>query len=401
MGDVLRTPIDDSLVYRKSGLGVAQLAVTHGGVLSLPARRVLILLDGRRTIAELSELFGAEVVQRLIPELEASGFAKRVDPQLSAELANVITQLFPPVPGRSSQELDEGSDAHPLAWIAVWTVLAILGSYWATNRTQADASWHSNQTLAQVLPIDTYRAPTSTDAIDASEPEAITVTPISGLPAVPASKPAAGALPAHPAPRPLVRGRRAIDGAESRGALPVAARTPAPRAPAVAHFAAAAAVKVDMPAARPSNVQVATAASPAPGPAEAPNAELGVAPGADSPGATPMPAPVETKLDHAPATELAVAAAPPPQAASDLVTLRPLRHDPPQFPASALLDGVLESQVRVRLWVTPEGKVDQVDIIEAKPARVLDDEVRRALSLWTFEPPGRPTEEVIDLTLKP
>jgi protein TonB len=111
--------------------------------------------------------------------------------------------------------------------------------------------------------------------------------------------------------------------------------------------------------------------------------------------------PVQTKPDHAAETQLALAAPAPQQPASDLVTLHPLRHDPPQFPASALPDGIVESQVRVRLWVTPDGKVDQVDIIEAKPARVLDDEVRRALSLWTFEPPGRPTEEVIDLTLKP
>ena len=86
---------------------------------------------------------------------------------------------------------------------------------------------------------------------------------------------------------------------------------------------------------------------------------------------------------------------------SDPVTLRPLRHDPPQFPERALRDGIVESQVRARLWVTPEGKVDQVDIIAATPPRVFDDEVRRALSLWTFEPTGRPSEEVVDLTLKP
>jgi len=57
--------------------------------------------------------------------------------------------------------------------------------------------------------------------------------------------------------------------------------------------------------------------------------------------------------------------------------------------------------VRVRLWVTPEGKVDQVDILEATPRGVFDDEVRRALSLWSFEPPGRPTEQIVDLTLRP
>ena len=63
-------------------------------------------------------------------------------------------------------------------------------------------------------------------------------------------------------------------------------------------------------------------------------------------------------------------------------------------------DGIVESKVRVRLWVTPEGKVDQVDVLEATPPGVFDDAVRRALSLWTFEPPGHPLDQVVDLTLK-
>jgi len=93
--------------------------------------------------------------------------------------------------------------------------------------------------------------------------------------------------------------------------------------------------------------------------------------------------------------------APPAQPASDAVGLRPLAHDPPRFPERALRDGITESHVRARLWVTAEGKVDQVDVIEATPSGVFDDEVRRALSLWSFEAPGHPTEQVVELTLKP
>jgi protein TonB len=96
-----------------------------------------------------------------------------------------------------------------------------------------------------------------------------------------------------------------------------------------------------------------------------------------------------------------MAATPPAQAASAAVPLRALRHDPPQLPPQVVLGGTVEGHVRARLWVTPEGKVDQVDIIEATPRRVLDDEVRRALSLWTYDPPGHPTEDVVELTLKP
>jgi TonB family protein len=88
------------------------------------------------------------------------------------------------------------------------------------------------------------------------------------------------------------------------------------------------------------------------------------------------------------------------QAAGDPAKLHPLRHDPPQLPPQALRDGIAEAHVRARLWVTPEGKVDQVDVIEATPPQVLDDEVRRALSLWTYDPPGQPVEDVVELTVK-
>ena len=35
------------------------------------------------------------------------------------------------------------------------------------------------------------------------------------------------------------------------------------------------------------------------------------------------------------------------------------------------------------------------------PRGVLDEEVKRTLSLWTFEPPGHPVDEVVELTLEP
>ncbi|HEY4038247.1 MAG TPA: TonB family protein, partial [Burkholderiaceae bacterium] len=62
---------------------------------------------------------------------------------------------------------------------------------------------------------------------------------------------------------------------------------------------------------------------------------------------------------------------------------------------------VVEGHAQVRLWITPEGKVDQVDVLEASPPGVLDEEVKRALSLWTFEAPGHPMDEVVRLTLEP
>ena len=86
--------MDDSFVYRKSGLGAAQLAATHDGVLSRSERLVLIMLDGRRTIAELSEVLGADTIRRVVPQLLTKGFAKRVDPDFAAGWKGAITQLY-------------------------------------------------------------------------------------------------------------------------------------------------------------------------------------------------------------------------------------------------------------------------------------------------------------------
>jgi protein TonB len=62
---------------------------------------------------------------------------------------------------------------------------------------------------------------------------------------------------------------------------------------------------------------------------------------------------------------------------------------------------ILDGYVKARVWVTAEGSVEQVDILKATPPRVFDDEVKRALSAWTFDPPGQATDTTVELTFKP
>ena len=99
-----RTAIDDSVVYRKSHHGLAQLAATHDGQLSARERQVLILMDGRRTIAELSGVFGPETVWNVAAGLEENGFATRVEqpprPRRNASARSDAAWLpaDPPVP---------------------------------------------------------------------------------------------------------------------------------------------------------------------------------------------------------------------------------------------------------------------------------------------------------------
>jgi DNA-binding MarR family transcriptional regulator len=69
--------MDESLVYTKTPKGMAEVT-TRGGALSLASRRVLIMIDGRRTVADLAPLLKPGEIDGVIATLEAAGFVQRV-----------------------------------------------------------------------------------------------------------------------------------------------------------------------------------------------------------------------------------------------------------------------------------------------------------------------------------
>lgn len=198
--------IDDlSVVYRKSGTGAAQLVSSHGGPLSPRERQVLILLDGRRTIEELSEFFGAEAIWSLISGLEAKGFAKRVDPDLPPEWANSVTRIqghwLPEAPpARASSAMAASRWHHD--WFALVNlgmlalVIAMVTGLWAIDR-------HPSKVVrfgaAAGQSINALETPASTEAADPGGQDQVTtaIQPLSHLPAIGAAKPAAGPSPVH------------------------------------------------------------------------------------------------------------------------------------------------------------------------------------------------------------
>jgi periplasmic protein TonB len=454
--------LDGSLVYRKSGLGAAQLATDHGKALSPRERQVLILVNGQRTIDELSDLLGAETVQRLIPDLEARGFAKVVDPEVPAEWA--VTQLRLPAadarPRRAARDLRE--PRYPMAWIGLLIVLAGLGTGWAFHRFQAQIDSRSQFDSEQARSTEADGVSAATAPIDGKAPQhrvsagatAITHRPPSvaleaaavspervvrrGAPR--AGETVAAATPDSPAPAAAAEPRKHVEAANPP---PIVVAADAPRAAPDPPKSVRAA---DAPLAPPRPPTLAKPADPSRAPAEPqtsakavdasrapaePQTSAKAVDASRAPAELPSPAkpsdapsvPTESSASTnavdpsrspaKPATPVKAADSPPsaprtdvamqvPAAqAGDAVKLRPLRHDPPQVPPKVVLNGVAEGHVRAHLWVTPEGKVDQVDIIEATPPRVLDDEVRRVLSLWTYEPPGHPSEDIVELTLRP
>ncbi len=419
-GDLI---LDGSLIYRKSGLGAAQLATDHGQALSPRERQVLILVNGRRTIAELADLLGADTVQRMIPDLEARGFAKLVDPSLDPDWAGAVTQFRLPDADSLRPATALRTPRYPMVWIALLAVLVALGTNLALHRfqNQLDSNWRFDAVPAQTLSIDAPSPTKSTAAIDRNRPQqpaAGDITPITHRPpsvaleaaavspervvppagahnrqAVPAAAPSAPPTPVLGADQPMPVQSTAM---LSAPAHPISAQsTPAQATPAQATPAPAAPAAPK--AATPIQVAQATPA--------APKAATPIQVAQSTPVASDSPTTVQAADAPAPADagamRSAVAVEPPvAQASPDAIKLHPLRHDPPQLPAQVLLKGIAEGHVRARLWVTPEGKVDQVDVIEATPPRVLDDEVRRALSLWTYDPPGQPAEDVVELTVK-
>jgi protein TonB len=394
---MLLDQMDKSLVYRKTGRGTTELAATHGGALSPAARRVLILLDGQRTLAELADLFGADLVEHIVSELEANGFARMVDPDdpglttqsiPSGNYPPNLAHILPPLPPESKLRLPA------LGWVALVLVAAAsAGGYWFAARPEpkadqivAAAGQSDAGPVAITLAADEQTASTP--------PDSIRELPLSGLPAItvtpprPVAPPSATTEPAaqarHPAERPVPAP------ATEASATPEAAQAPDAGSPAP--------VRPPAPSPRPVVVAVAETAPP---PRTAPEAPATQAP-APANVAPPALAPPPASAGPAnPPAEQVAALAPAVPPRSEPVALRPRRHDAPAFPVRALRAKILQGEVLARIWVNAEGAVEQVDIVKANPPRIFDEEVKRALSGWTFDPPGRPVDTTIELMFKP
>jgi periplasmic protein TonB len=436
--------MDDSLVYRKTRLGTAELAATHG-TLSPPSRRVLILLDGARTVAELEELFGVEPVEHALSELEAQGYARRVDPEALNQATTVAIRTTTGATttgtrgglyraadaGTHAGELDpEPSESRPrrgpLAWVLLLFATAAIGSgFWMFGRADRATNARADSPAVAADANGSQRPQTSIVTASQEEPgspepaQSFRELPLSGLPEV-----IVKATPAPAPAQPTARARRAAEPAASNETPPpdlpaassAASSTPvvttvdqtvasAPGAPTAAESRPQQQPVVALPTpASEAKAREAQTVAPQSAPVSAPPPiVLATSDSAQLLPRPPTPTPASafpTAPASPPPTQIAKVA-PPPVPASEPVALRARRHDPPEFPQRALHARVLEGRVLARIWVTAEGKVDQVDIVSATPARLFDDEVRRALSLWTFDPPGHSTSTTVELSFKP
>jgi len=62
----------------------------------------------------------------------------------------------------------------------------------------------------------------------------------------------------------------------------------------------------------------------------------------------------------------------------------PVTREPVEFPREAVKAGVDSGEVKVKVTIDAAGNVTDVQIVEAKPARIFDRAVRASMAKWKF-----------------
>jgi protein TonB len=352
-------------IYGKTETGVGALKAARGGI-STVARRLLILIDGQRSVGELSEMLGMEAVELALAQLDSLGYVK-------------FLRRFPGA-DEERQEFPE-----------------------SVADTERAGSRQTPVTIA-----------------DPALPEPIASEPIVSKPVAPGLIAPRPIAPAKIASRPMssdpiVSRRRflapalivvllAIVAALSIGVWRSANDTTTTEAAHATQQVDSAPAPARTPAREPS-MAVAKAAQRASADA-LPGAVVGpVVPA--RPGLAAVPA-VSGNLalrNSMPAHDAApdITGAPPVPApvAAATRSLHVRSQLTPEIPKAVRDRGITSGHVVVVLHVNPQGTVEHVELVSASPPDVYDKDMEQAFGGWTFDPLGIPGRMTVDVDIRP
>lgn len=89
--------MDARIVFVKTAKGVAEMAARSAG-LAVATRRVLILVDGKRTVADLAPLLKPGEIDGVLAQLEGQGFISRAQPAVATSPSAHNPGLSPTTP---------------------------------------------------------------------------------------------------------------------------------------------------------------------------------------------------------------------------------------------------------------------------------------------------------------
>ena len=78
--------MDESLIYAKTPRGVAEVGA-RSAQLSMVTRRVLIMMDGKRTVDDLAMFVRAGEIDAIVTQLETEGLAEKAGEVIAATAA--------------------------------------------------------------------------------------------------------------------------------------------------------------------------------------------------------------------------------------------------------------------------------------------------------------------------
>ena len=103
--------MDGSVVYTKTPKGIAEIA-TRSAQLSMTSRRVLIMVDGKRTVDELAVLLRPGEIDGVIAQLESAGLIHRHASSHALDVPTVAGREVDAMP--TTQSPSGSEEANPM-----------------------------------------------------------------------------------------------------------------------------------------------------------------------------------------------------------------------------------------------------------------------------------------------